>query len=272
MTTVQNLSKPGGAPFDVDKSFAEAFEDQGYCVIRGFLSSEEAAGLIEEIKNAETIDGVSGLNKGTLTFYSGVYYCSKKLQAFVSQPKVVNFLKQIIGPNFWVRWDQAVAKGPGSGTFPWHQDNAYNNLKDGHYQLWVALTATTRDNGGLWVVPGSHKHPLPHKQIDNHMVCQEGITGPVFIDAEPGDIILFSSYLLHSTTPNITQATRWAYVIEYMSCDHFDPGIRAPYFVVSQGGEPTAEFVRFYKGNLNPLNHMKYWRWQLSKLMSGRKS
>ena len=271
MTTVKNLTNPSKSSPDAIRNFAEEFKEQGYCVVRGFLSPDEAAGLIKDIENSKTIDRVDRLNKGTLTFYSGVYYYSQKLQDFVSQPKIVNFLQPIIGPNFWVRWDQAVAKGPGSGEFSWHQDNAYNGLKDGHYQLWVALTETTRDNGGLWVVPGSHKQVLPHKKIDNHMVCQAGVSDPVFIDAQPGDIILFSSYLLHSTTPNITKGTRWAYVIEYMSCDHFDPGIKSPYFRVSRNGQAISEFVHFYKGNLNPLNHLKYWRWQLSKLLAGRK-
>ena len=237
------------------------------------MSPSEAATLIEDIKKSETIDGVSLLNKGSLTFYSGVYAQSKKLQAFVSQPKVVDFLKQVIGPNFWVRWDQAVAKGPGAATFPWHQDNAYNGLKDGHYQLWIALTKTTTDNGGLWLVPGSHKQQdLPHKKVGNHMVYQGKVKDPVFIEANPGDIILFSSYLLHSTTPNITQDTRLAYVVEYMSLDHLDPGVRAPYLVVSRNGEPKSEFVKFYRGNLNPVNHLKYWRWQLSKLFATRRS
>lgn len=259
-------------PPKTEPSLQKQFQDQGYVILKSMFSSTEAQALIEDIKAAETIDGVSALNKGAMTFYSGVYSKSKKLQATISQPKVIDFLKQFIGSDFWVRWDQAVAKGPGAGTFPWHQDNAYNHLKDGHYQFWIALTKTTQDNGGLWIVPGSHKAVLPHKKVGNHMVYQGIPNKPVFIEAEPGDVILFSSYTLHSTTPNITQGTRWAYVVEYMSLDHYDPGILPPYFVVARGGKPTAELVHFYRGNLNPWNHIKYWRWQLSKAFRPKKS
>lgn len=253
----------------IENSLAEDFKKNGYVLCKGLFSPAEAESLIEEIKAAETIDGVSALNKGPMKFYSGVYSKSSALQGIISQPKVINFLKQVIGPNFWVRWDQAVAKGPEAGTFPWHQDNAYNSLKDEHFQFWIALTKTTPDNGGLWIVPGSHHSPLPHKKVGNHMVYQGTPEEPTFIGAEPGDVILFSSYALHSTTPNITGGTRWAYVVEYMSSSHYDPGIKAPYFMVAKKGKPIAQSVYYYRGNLNPLNHLKYWRWQLSKLVRG---
>jgi len=252
----------------IAKDLVKDFKEKGYCVLREFFSPSEAATLIDDIKNSETIDGVSLLNKGSMAFYSGVYHRSSKLQSFISQPKLVDLLKQVMGPDIWVRWDQAVAKGPGSGTFPWHQDNAYNGLKDGHYQLWIALTEMTPDNGGLWLVPGSHKQKLPHRKAGNHMVYQGEVKNPIFIEAQPGDVVLFSSFLLHSTTPNVTQNSRWAYVVEYMSLEHFDPDVKPPYFVVARKGVPTAEFVNYYRGQLNPINRLKYWRQQLRRWLS----
>jgi ectoine hydroxylase-related dioxygenase (phytanoyl-CoA dioxygenase family) len=247
-----------------EQTLLEQFKTQGYILCKGLFTSAEAENLIEEIKRAETIDGVSALNKGAMTFYSGVYAQSAALQKIISQPKVIDLLKPIIGFNFWVRWDQAVAKGAGAGTFPWHQDNSYNSLQNEHFQLWIALTKTTADNGGLWLVPKHQNQILPHKRVGNHMVFQGKPENPILIEAEPGDVILFSSLTLHSTTPNITQNTRWAYVIEYMSCQDLDPTVAAPYFMVARDGQPTAEFVHWYPGRLNIINHLKYWRLYLS--------
>ncbi|MEL6786711.1 MAG: phytanoyl-CoA dioxygenase family protein [Cyanobacteria bacterium J06607_15] len=244
----------------------ETFRTRGYVEYKGLFTEAEAKSLIEDIKQAETIDGVSGLNKGAMTFYSGVYYKNPSLQAVVSHPKVINFIKQVIGDDFWVRWDQAVAKGPGAGTFPWHQDNAYNYLQDEHFQLWIALTKTTADNGGLWLEPKSQSKLLSHDRVGNHMVYQGKPRSPILIEAEPGDAILFSSLTLHSTTPNVTQDTRWAYVIEYMSCKDIDPSVTAPYFIVARDGQPVAEFVHRYEGRLKLKNHLKYWRMYLSNL------
>ena len=247
-------------------NLVEQFKSQGYIKYKHLFTKEEARELIAKIKAAETIDGVSTLNKGAMTFYSGVYAKSSELQAVVSDPRVVNLLQQVIGKDFWVRWDQAVAKGPGAGVFPWHQDNAYNYLQDEHYQLWIALTKTTADNGGLWLVPKHQKRVLPHDRVGNHMVYRGKTENPILIEAEPGDAILFSSLTLHSTTSNQTQDTRWAYVIEYMSCQDFDPTVAPPYFIVARDGQPAPEFVRWYEGRSKIKNHLKYWRLYISLL------
>jgi ectoine hydroxylase-related dioxygenase (phytanoyl-CoA dioxygenase family) len=248
----------------------EEFQQNGYVISRGFFTEEEMNTLIEDIKSAKPRNGVSGLNKGTLTFYSSVFFHSKKIQTLISQSKVVDLLKQVIGPDFWVRWDQAVEKGTGSGVFPWHQDNGYSELKDVHYQLWIALTKMTPENGGLWLVPGSHKRFLPHKWIDNHVEYQGTPENSIFIEAKAGDVVLFSSLMLHKTTPNTTQDSRWAYVVEYMSLDHFDPSIEPPYFVVARDGKSQPEMVHFYRGRLNLINHLKYigFRWAPQKMVS----
>ena len=244
----------------LENNLYQEFQQQGYIVLRGFFPEEEMTTLIEDIKTADTRENKpSILNKGSLSFYSNIFFLSKKLQKFISQPRLVDVLKQIVGPDIWVRWDQAVAKGSGSGTFPWHQDNAYSGLKDSHYQLWIALTKMTPENGGLWLVPGSHKQVLPHKLVGSHATYQGTPENPVFIEAKAGDIVLFSSLTLHSTTPNTTQDARWAYVVEYMSLDDFDPTIDPPYFVVARDGKPQPELLDFYPGRLNLAKRMKYW-------------
>lgn len=236
------------------------FEQQGYTILRGFFSEEEMAEAIHDIRTADPRqDQPSGLNKGQLRFYSNVFFKSPKLQAFVANPRLVDLMTTVIGPDVWVRWDQAVAKGPGATEFPWHQDNGYSKLRDPHFQLWVALTRMTKENGGLWIQPGSHRGPLPHSPVGNHVKYDGEPESPVFIEAEPGDVVLFSSFTLHRTTPNVSDEDRWAYVVEYMSCEHFDPFADPPYFIVAKDGAPTREFVRTYRGRQNPINQAKYF-------------
>ena len=92
------------------------------------------------------------LDKGNLNFHALLMHCSEKIRAFISQAKIIDLLSPLAGPDIWVRWDQAVEKQRGAGTFPWHQDNQYSYLKDQHYQFWISMTSMTADNGGLWVV------------------------------------------------------------------------------------------------------------------------
>jgi ectoine hydroxylase-related dioxygenase (phytanoyl-CoA dioxygenase family) len=240
----------------------QEFLENGYIVLKGFFSEEEIKTLMADIHDAAAAGEKDFLSQGNMTFHSQIYRRSEKLRSFLAQPRIVELLTPIVGPNIWIRWDQAVAKGPGAGVFPWHQDNAYNNLQDVHYQLWIALTEMTPENGGLWLKPGSQHHAYPHAWVDNHLVCQETPEDPVFIEAEAGDLVLFSSFILHSTMPNVTQdKTRWAYVVEYMSMDHYDPGIDKPYFVVAQNGKPQPQLVKSYYGSRSLRNqflHGKY--------------
>lgn len=117
----------------------------------------------------------------------------------------------------------------------------------------------TADNGGLWVVPGSHKGMLKYDVDDNHVSYNGDVSKAEFISAEPGDVVLFSSFLLHSTTPNITQNSRWAYVIEYMQMDSIDPYIDAPYLVVAKDGQSHLEYLDRLPSENDWVNRWKYW-------------
>lgn len=240
--------------------YRQEFKDLGFTVLRKFFSNEEIMEVFEEIQRAEPRKaGSSALDKGGLIFKHNLFYRSPYLQGFISQKKVIDFLREIIGEDIWVRWDQAVAKIPGAPEFPWHQDNGYNSLKQEHFQLWVALTEMTRGNGTLWLQPGSHKRGvLPHTREGSYAVCPGNPDQALCIEADKGDVILFSSLMLHRTSANYSHDIRWAYVIEYMSLDQFDPHIRPPYFIVARDGKPSPQFVHLYRGRFDPRNHMMY--------------
>jgi hypothetical protein len=241
-----------------EQNLKEIFDRDGFIILRGFFSEQEAQMLLEKIQSCPHPNNKDRLTKGAMTFYSNIYRYSEEIQKFAAQQKIVDVLTELSAPDIWMRHDQAVAKEPGAGTFPWHQDNGYNKLKDGHFQFWIALTEMNQDNGGLWLQPGSHKQSLPHKKVGNEQVYEGVPESPVAIDAKPGDVIIFSSFCLHSTTPNITQKQRWAYVLEYMSLDYFDPFLEPPYFIIAKDGKSCPEFVESYRGSQDLGNRLKY--------------
>jgi ectoine hydroxylase-related dioxygenase (phytanoyl-CoA dioxygenase family) len=253
-------------------TYREQFEEQGFVVLKQFFGPDELEQLRAAINDAERkIEGGNSLDKGGLQFRMNLFRQSEAVQQFIAQPKIVDFLREIIGPDIWCRWDQAVDKTPGAPEFPWHQDNGYNGLSDGHFQLWIALTEMTVDNGGLWVQRGSHKNGyLPHEQVENHVVSPGNEADAVFIGADAGDVVLFSSFMLHRTAPNTTDKSRTAYVVEYMSMKHFDPFIHAPYFVVARDGKSAPHFVHFFKGRFNPRTQAKYLKPRFEKNLKPR--
>ncbi|PKO52759.1 MAG: phytanoyl-CoA dioxygenase family protein, partial [Betaproteobacteria bacterium HGW-Betaproteobacteria-20] len=257
------------AVIDIEKLKA-SFNDDGYIVVKNLFSEAEMLSLLKEIEVAECVETISSpaktLSKGTMIFRSNLFYNSKKIQDFISQQKIIDLLKNFAGNNIWARWDQAVGKGPNSATFPWHQDNGYSRLPHQYFQLWIAVTKSTAENGTLLISPGSHTlGHLPHKLDGTHLHYDGEVANPIMIEAEQGDAIIFSSFTLHATMPNITRNdTRWAYVIEYISLDHYDPTVPCPYFVVARNGKSTQEFIKKHP-NLKLRDKVKH------KLQSAKK-
>jgi Phytanoyl-CoA dioxygenase (PhyH) len=243
---------------------ARQFDKDGYVVCRGLFNQTQMQDFIAEIQSFEQkSQKAEPLDQGQMRFYSDIFRKSELIRRFITKRQLIDFLVQVAGPDLWVRWDQAVAKGPHSGVFAWHQDNGYNRLPQQHYQVWIALSEMTQDNGGLWLVPGSHKRHLRHERVANHFEAAGADrydapdSGKVFIEAEAGDVVVFSSLTLHKTYENVTANPRWAYVAEVMQLGDFDPTIKPPYFLAAKNGQPVCEFVDTLACSRDPRQIMK---------------
>ena len=235
------------------------FQTDGFALIRRLFTPQEVAKLNAEVLTAQkSFD--STLDRSGLVFREYLFYRSEYLRSVITSPKVLEIMTQIIGPDLWVRRDTSIIKNPGGEEFPWHQDNGYNQLLDPYVQFWVAITPMSDANGGAWLVPGSHKNGLlPHYMKSTHAVWSGGRPeNPIAVEAEAGDVLVFSSYILHRTGPNRTEKDRVAYLVEFMDRKYFDPYTKSPFFMVSKAGKPEGKFTRFYEGNTNPANLLKY--------------
>ncbi len=241
------------------KELKRKFDTDGFALLPKFFNKDEVAHLIREVLSAPTrID--STLDRSGLIFREFMYHSSDYLRKMISSQKVVDLMTQIIGPDLWVRRDTSIIKNPGGEEFPWHQDNGYNQLLDPYVQFWAALTPMNDANGGVWLVPGSHtKGLMPHHMKSTHAVWAGGVPKGAFpVEAEAGDVLIFSSYILHRTGPNRTDRDRIAYLVEFMDRKYFDPYTKPPFLMVSKNGLPQPRFTRFYEGNTSPHNILKY--------------
>lgn len=248
---------------------AAQFRQQGYSVIRGLFTPEEAEDVRLAIEEASTrMPGAGPSTSGSMIFHVNCFRFSDRLRDLTADPRLVRYVRELAGDSYWIRWDQCVAKGPGAPEFPWHQDNAYNGLKDEHFQVWIALSPMTEDNGGVWFAPGSHRQGrLPHRREGAHHVYEGGIQEEVLIDAQPGDVVLFSSLMLHRTRENRSSDPRWAYVLEFMRGRDFDPVCERPYLMVVENGEPSLRWTHWSPARLHPVNAVKYGSWRLKRVL-----
>jgi ectoine hydroxylase-related dioxygenase (phytanoyl-CoA dioxygenase family) len=234
---------------DYHKHAAE-FSERGFTILPGFYTEAEMAELKTQLLDAaERRKSECVLDKGGMLFFENMYRYSDHVRSFISDQRIVDVLNHLFVPDTWCRWDQVVFKHPGGAAFPWHQDNSYNELLDTHLQFWVGLTEMNEENGGLWVAPGSHKlGHLPHHREGTHAVCDHEVKHAQFVPTKVGDVVCFSSLMLHHTKENRSDKDRIAYVVEYMSLQHYDHYVEPPFFITSRNGQRVGRFEDSYPG------------------------
>ena len=211
----------------LDQPQIDDWNTKGYFLLEGALDLETLVQVEQAIDPIETLfekklkeqGGEIGISKAdALTFTTHVAKRSEILKQFALSEVFARLCINLIGDNARLYWDQAVYKKPGNPEeFPWHQDNGYSFVEPQTYlTCWVPLTRATIDNGCPWVIPGVHQiGTLQHKLTRLGFQCVENSEDAEPIEAQPGDVVVFSSLTPHRTGPNLTDTIRKAYILQY---------------------------------------------------------
>ena len=204
------------------------FDEQGYVLVLDAFSAAEIAALRDDIDEWESRTteflrtqpnaSMSIATADEITFTIHLVLRSEAARAFAQHPALAGVCHDLIGPDARLYWDQAVYKKPEPHReFPWHQDNGYAFVEPQQYlTCWVPLTDATIDNGCPWVMPDLHRHgTLAHWTTSVGFQCLGDSTGAVAVEAPVGSVVVFSSLTPHRTGPNLTDATRKAYIVQY---------------------------------------------------------
>lgn len=207
----------------------EAFDRDGFVVLEAVFSPDELEPLVADLDDlgakADDFlrqfddDRVSIAESGAIVFGIHPSMLYESARAFVRHPLFADLCLDLVGPDSRLYWDQLVYKSPEKPRrFPWHQDNGYGFVEPQQYlTCWVALNDATVDNGCPWIVPGMHEHgTLAHDYVEPlgfECLSEHPDARPVPVPA--GSVIVFSSLTPHLTGPNITDAVRKAYIIQY---------------------------------------------------------
>lgn len=106
-----------------------------------------------------------------------------------------------------------------------HQDNFYLNVRPGTcIAAWLAVDDADEENGGMSVVPGSHKLGVqcPGMADMSQSFTTELVAVPEGLEAVParmkaGDVLFFNGSLIHGSTPNSSNDRfRRAFICHYV--------------------------------------------------------
>jgi phytanoyl-CoA hydroxylase len=123
--------------------------------------------------------------------------------------------------------DKLNVKRAGGAPFPWHQEGLYweNGAEDleSLVSTLTYLDEGTKDNGCLWVIPGSHKAGNLQGLEDR------GVLGALYTDVDliegeaiptevpAGSVLYFHRDLVHGSQTNRTKQSRRVFVVAYQS-------------------------------------------------------
>jgi ectoine hydroxylase len=143
--------------------------------------------------------------------------------------RVVDTMEEMLGGEVYHYHSKLTAKEPrDGGAWEWHQDYGYwyHNGCVFPYMasVMVALDKTTRENGCLQVIRGSHhagrvEHGvLPGQQVGADPRRVEEMLKSlelVYAEMEPGDGLFFHANVMHRSDQNRSENRRWTVLFCY---------------------------------------------------------
>jgi phytanoyl-CoA hydroxylase len=147
--------------------------------------------------------------------------------------RAASIAAQLCGPDLVLDYDQLLAKRPRKedAVFHWHQDLAYWPVTPDPRtaSFWLALDASTLENGCVRFVSGSHREPKlrPHEPLlggrdKSHTLVarvDEARERVVAAQLQRGDVTVHHERTVHGSGGNRTDGWRRAYVIAFRSRD-----------------------------------------------------
>lgn len=134
-------------------------------------------------------------------------------------PAILDYVEDLLGPNFFQWGGQFFLKEPNDGSVvPWHQDAQYWPLNPSNsVTVWLALYDTDEENAAMKVVKGSHlagifNHHInkaPNLALDQEVsedqIKKEDV---ISLNLKAGQISLHDDGLLHGSEANNSSRRR----------------------------------------------------------------
>jgi len=159
---------------------------------------------------------------------------SRKFHDLCRTPTILDYVEDLIGPDFYQWGGQFFVKYPRDGSeVPWHQDAQYWPLSPQRtVTVWLAIYDTDAGNAAMQVVRGSHRDgPFTHHINDaSHLVLEQEVSQDqidadriVTLDLKAGEISLHDDGLLHGSGPNNSDRVRCGMTMRFcpteVKCD-----------------------------------------------------
>jgi ectoine hydroxylase-related dioxygenase (phytanoyl-CoA dioxygenase family) len=148
--------------------------------------------------------------------------------ALAMDEQILDLVEQLIGPDIVLWGCHVFCKPAGDGhETPWHQDGHYWPIRPlANCTVWVALDASTAENGCLRVIPGSHAARVTHPHLTEErtdLALQQRMADDSFdenqavdVELQPGQMSMHDVFMIHGAKPNRSTRRRAGVALRYM--------------------------------------------------------
>lgn len=216
----------------MDGSWKKQFDDDGFLVLRNFLTAEEVEAIGAGWRRFER-DIAPTLDKRQVMYenyddastikQSNALHLEPGLGELRHGGKIHDLAVALIGP-VTPQHVEYFDKPPGKNhPTPAHQDGYYFCIRPNlACTMWIPLEPVDESNGALSYVRGSHKLGVREHNASSILGFSQGLAEDpsalgesVLCAVEPGDILVHHSLTIHSAGPN-RSATRRRRAIGYV--------------------------------------------------------
>lgn len=211
------------------------YERDGYVIVESIFPRKELADLdrhVDEIiaeqhrQHAEAPAAGDSISPNHAGWLFALGLVSPRTAAFCEDARILALCSSIVQPGIAIYSAKLVAKEPGDVTpCLWHQDDAYYTRHSDartRMSVWIPLgDAVLKEQGGLKVIPGSHRRGLQPCSMKPYGACSLSIdvevdeSEAIHVPVRAGSILLFSALLWHSSVGNATTQRRRAFIVSY---------------------------------------------------------
>jgi phytanoyl-CoA hydroxylase len=239
---------PGGIIITMDTALSdiqvEQFRNDGYLILKGMVTPVACDLMLSVTKNhlqgavppleyeaavgypgaPASFDAPGGKTARRLRDAYGRHEC---FRLWAEDKRLVALLKELFDEKIRLtlaHHNCVMTKHPDFGTATgWHRDIRYWSFtKPDLISVWLALGTENEANGGLKVIPGSHRMNIRREQLDDLDFLRPDATEnqPLFaqgaaLELEKGDVLLFHSGLFHAAGRNTGSVVKTSVVFAY---------------------------------------------------------
>jgi ectoine hydroxylase-related dioxygenase (phytanoyl-CoA dioxygenase family) len=198
-------------PKTLSESEVERYRRDGFVAPIRVFSEAEARAARADLEAVE--DSMGGRFRAP---YNTKFYLRYPwAHAFATQPRLLDAVEDLIGPDIMLYHNTAWLKAQGAESYvSWHQDNTYF----GHdpcevLTAWIALSPATEETGCMQFLPGTHRLgqlALREPDTGGANMLSSGATADfdvsgvaaVPIVLQPGEASIHHAFLIHGSSPN----------------------------------------------------------------------